>query len=168
LEVKTKQAATLILSVAEHMKQHSTWKLKILYVGQGLGSDVILTTTVGDFVQICENVEDFIRETFGAAHFKVAIYRPDGNQAAIYEVPVGGPKAYKPAGVGIHVTQDAEKKKANSSIEEIVALVGALKMLIPEPDTSMKGVFAYPPKKYVPRILQLGQRHFADLICPGL
>jgi hypothetical protein len=160
LEIKTKQAETLILSVAEHVKNHSTWKLKILYVNkENLGVAPILTTTVGEFVQVCNNVEEFIRDRFGAGPFRVVIYRPDGHQVATYDVPVGGPKAYRPAGVGIHVTQDGERKKTSSSIEDIVALVGALKVLIPEPDTSMKGVFAYPPKKYVPRILQLGVAH---------
>ena len=66
-----------------------------------------MATTVGDFAPVCDRVEEYIRERFGAGQFKVAIYRPNGETECSYPVPVGGPRAYRGAG-GNPNNQDGE------------------------------------------------------------
>ena len=123
-----KQPATLIMAVAEQMKDHSHWVLKILFHNQKLlNSSPIMATTVADFAPICDKVEEYIRERFGAGQYKVAIYRPNGEVECSYPVPVGGPRAYRGAGGNSNPSQDGEGdgygRRRNGPYDEVMTKV---------------------------------------------
>jgi len=138
-----KQPATLLICIADHVKQnHGNWKIQVLFVNpETLKSGPIMSTTVTDFAVVVENVEDYLRERFGAALFRVEIYHPTNELAASYDVAVGGPKAYRGAGAGAIANRggngDGSGLKTDAKLEGLVGIITAVKSLFPE-DTTVK------------------------------
>lgn len=141
LKEQKKQPPTLIMGLAKYSKDHSTFPLKVIYVNpKNFASQPILKTTVGQFVTVAEDVEGWLRETYGAADYKIGIFNHKGEEVGIYDVPVGGQKAFRPAGVGGPADPNNDPSRKSGKVSEIIELFTAVKTLSPEPDNTFKEV----------------------------
>jgi len=134
LKANVKQPDTLIKAISHHLAAHGNWKVKLLWCNKkNLSASPFLTTTVSEFAKVCENVEDYLREEYGAADYKVEIYDPGGIVVATYEVPVAGGKPYRPAGgVGAVADPNSGGNRQTGKLTDILEVVTAMKAFMPE------------------------------------
>lgn len=126
LKVTAKQPDTLIMAISEHLANHAHWNVKLFH-RLGAKYSPVGELLVRDFAVVCGELEAYIREEYGAGDFRACIYNPSGNEVAAYEVPVGGPKAYKSSAGTIGTGTGDNKAGRSPKLSEFAEMVGVMK-----------------------------------------
>jgi len=124
LKTNSKQPATFIMAL-EKYKTHLDWTVVYQYLERpGTAPASIAEVAIRDTLPVGENIEAFLRETYGSGSFKVSIVNAAQEVLCSYVYTIGGAAPYKPKKKRgtVGEEEEREKKKKRSSIGDLAEL----------------------------------------------
>jgi len=125
-----KQPDSLELAVAEAIqKQHLDWGLKIYYRPdkKPIRSSLV-EIPLSDAADIVENIEAWLRSTYGAGHFIVNLFNKSGTGECEYHYEVGGAAPYRGKGGSKDGDGDSDGLGTKGERQNMMTLVTTILM----------------------------------------
>lgn len=133
-----KQPDSLELAVAEAIqKQHLDWGLKIYYRPdkKPIRSSLV-EIPLSDATDIVENIEAWLRNTYGAGHFIVNLFNKSGTGECEYHYEVGGAAPYRGKGGSKDGDGDSDGLGGKGERQNMMTLITTILMKLLEGRTN--------------------------------